>query len=92
MLSRATLEKIRAALVLIGAIAAWILVEPEVLMPIAGIALAVAVGGVFAIRAHVRRLPAQPYNEVRVLLLEAGTGLTIVGLVAFLILLLEFSS
>lgn len=81
----------QAALVLAGAIAAWIFVPPEVLLPGAAVVLAVAIGGVFALGTWMRRLDPAESGERRALLTEAGVTLAMAGLAAFIVLLLEYA-
>ena len=87
-------RNIQAAVVLVGAIAAWILVPGEILLPIAVIVMALAIAGIFALKAYRGRLLAagegSAGSEVRVILLtEVGVGLALLGLMAFLIVVLE---
>ena len=91
-----TVKNIQAVAVLAGAVAAYIFVPERILMPVAAGVLAIAVGGVVALRAYMGRVraagQADAETEVRLTLLtEVGMGLGILGLVAFIILLVEFS-
>jgi len=86
-----TLRTLEAFAVLGGAVAAWILVPAETLLPLAFAVLAVAVAGVFGARAVARKIPAEPYDERRELVLEAGMLLGMLGVAAFIILLLEYA-
>jgi hypothetical protein len=85
------LRSVQAVLVLAGAGAAWYFVPDENLVPFAALCVALAVGGVLAIKACVRRLPAGSGDERRELLVEAGVVLAMVGLVGFLVLVVEYA-
>jgi hypothetical protein len=93
MLSRNATRNIQAVLVLVIPIAAWLLMPSETLMPIAWASVALAIAGVLGIKAYMGRLHAQSRlaGETRILYTEAAMALAMLGLVAFLVLLLEYS-
>jgi hypothetical protein len=53
--------------------------------------LVVSVGGVYAIRTQMQKLAARGFGARRALLLEMGVVLGMLGLAAFIILLIEFT-
>jgi hypothetical protein len=101
--SRNTRLNIQTALVLGGALAAWIFVPGEVLLPLSWGLLALGVGGVFAIKAYLQRLHAadariesgedlqaiQAIRDRKDLATQAAMALATAGFAAFLVLLLE---
>ena len=96
MLSPKVVRNLQAAVVLIGAVLAVIFVPGEVLLPVAGAVLVVAIAGVFALKAYMKRVGAagagEADTEVRLITLtEVGVGLAMLGLVAFLVLVFELS-
>ena len=93
MLSRNAIRNVQAVLVLVVPIAVWLLVPAETLVPIAWGAVAIAVAGVVGIKAYMSRLHAQARlaGETRIFYTEAAMALALVGFVAFLVLLLEYS-
>ena len=94
-----TVRNIEAGVVLVGSLGAYVLVPEETLLPIAWTVLPVAVAGVFAIRAYMDRsnkaLASDPgadavaIRERQTLLVELGVLLALLGLSAFIILLIE---
>ena len=86
---------------LVGSVVAYVFVPHEVLMPVAWALLAIAVAGVLAIRAYTQRLNVAlavdrdgdetAIRERQILLAEFGVLLALVGLAAFIILLVEYT-
>jgi hypothetical protein len=94
-----TVRNIEAGVVLAGSLAAYAMVPEEVLLPIAWTVLPISVAGVFAIRACMDRsnkaLASDPdadaiaIRERQALLGELGVLLALLGLSAFIVLLIE---
>jgi hypothetical protein len=89
-------RNLQAAAVLVGAVLAIIFVPGEVLLPVAAIVMVVAVAGVFALKAYMKRVRAASGGEVDaevrlILLTEVGLGLAMLGMVAFFVLVWELS-
>ena len=93
-------RNLEAGVVLAGSIAAYVFVPHDALLPIAWALLAIAVCGVFGIRAYMRRWHAAladgdrdaiPIREREFLLTEFGVLLALVGLSAFVILVIEYA-
>ena len=84
-----TIRSIEAVVVMVGALAAWLFTPPEILLPSAFAALGVSVGGVWVLRKQIQKIPEQPYNANRDLLVEIGVVLGMLGLAAFIVLLEE---
>ena len=85
---------IQAIAVIAAAILALLFVPHEILMPGAGVVLAVAIAGVLGMKAYMKRLDkAGKLDEPgrKQFLTEIAMTLAITGLVAFLILMFEFS-
>ena len=78
-------------LVLVGAFAASFFIPSERLVPIAVGVLAVSVAGVYAIRTKMQRLAVRGFGAQRAFLLEMGVVLGMLGLAAFIILLIELT-
>ena len=96
MLSPKVVRNIQAAVVLVGAVLAIIFVPGDVLLPAAGVVMAVAVAGLFALKAYMKRVRAAGEGEVDtevrlIMLTEVGVGLAMLGLVAFFVLVWELS-
>ena len=96
MLSPKVVRNLQAGAVLVGAVLAVIFVPGEVLLPVAGAVMVVAVAGVFALKAYMDRVRAAGAGEVDtevrlIMLTEVGVGLAMLGLVAFLVLVFELS-
>ena len=85
------IQVVETVAIMAAAVAAWIFVPHDVLLPACVATLFLAVGGVFAIKAYVGRLPVETHFEQRGLLLELAFVLALAGFVAFLVLVLEFS-
>ena len=95
-MSPKVVRTLQAGAVLVGAVLAVIFVPGEVLLPVAGAVMVVAVAGVFALKAYMDRVRAAGAGEVDtevrlIMLTEVGVGLAMLGLVAFLVLVFELS-
>ena len=91
MLSARTIRNTEAVLVLVGAFAASFFIPSERLVPIAIGVLAVSIAGVYAIRTKMQKLATRGFGAQRAFLLEMGVVLGMLGLAAFIILLIEFT-
>jgi len=94
MLSAKVVRNLQVAFVIIAPIVATIFVPHEILMPAAWGVLGVAVAGVAAIKWYMGRLhKAGTLDEPgrRDFLVEIGMALALPGLVAFIVLLVEYA-
>jgi hypothetical protein len=93
VLSRNAIRNLQTAAVVAGSIAAWIFVPGETLLPIAWAALAVAIAVCLGIRAYMgkRRSESRLPGEDEYFYTEVAMAFAIVGLAAFIILVIEYS-
>ena len=91
MVSARTIRNAEAVLVMVAAFAASFFIPSEKLVPIAAGVLAVSVAGVYAIRSKMQKLATRGFGAQRAFLLEIGMVLGMLGLAAFIILMIEFA-
>ena len=93
MLSRNAIHNIQTALVIAGAIAAWIFIPDDILRPVAWATLAIGAAVSLGIREYLKKLHSESRlsGEDQFFYTEVAIAFALLGLVAFIVLIVEYS-